>query len=113
VRNAAGEFATPSLQSLARAAESKAANLPPDTDFRVSIVNSEGAGVYPISSFTWLLVYQNQRDPVKGRKVVDFIKWALAEGDAQASALDYAPLPAGMKPRVLDHVTKIKLGSGA
>ena len=113
VRNAAGEFVTPSLESLAAAAAGVAGKLPPETDFRVSIVNAPGAGVYPISSFTWLLVYQQQRDPSKGRKLVDFIKWALTDGDRQAMALDYSPLPSPMEARVLDHVGKIKIGPGA
>jgi phosphate transport system substrate-binding protein len=113
VRNAAGEFVPPSLESLAAAAAGVAEKLPPNTDFRMSIANAPGAGVYPISSFTWLLVYQQQRDPNKGRKLVDFIKWALADGDRQATALDYAPLPSAMEVRVREQVGQIKVGPGA
>ena len=55
-----------------------------------------GPGAYPISSFTWLLVYQQQKDSVKARKLVDFLNWALTEGEAQAAPLDYAPIPESM-----------------
>ena len=70
--------------------------LPPTTDFRVSIVDAAGKGAYPISSFTFLLVSVNQPDPVKGKKLVDFIRWALHDGEKAAAALDYAPLPANV-----------------
>ena len=61
------------------AAAGAAAKLPPNTDFRVSIVNAPGAEAYPISSFTWLLVYETQTDAAKGKKLVDFMRWALNE----------------------------------
>ena len=70
------------------------ATLPANTDYRVSIVNAQGADAYPISSFTWLLVYQQQPDAAKGKKLADFLRWALTDGEKQAAALDYAPLPA-------------------
>ena len=63
-------------------------------------MNAPGKDAYPISSFTWLLVYTQQTDSVKARKLLDFLKWALHEGESQASALDYAPLPAGMVARL-------------
>jgi phosphate transport system substrate-binding protein len=67
-----------------------------DTDYRVSIVNAPGENSYPISSFTWLLVYQNQPDAAKGKAIVDFLRWAYTEGQKSAPALDYAPLPANL-----------------
>jgi len=75
------------------AAAGKAAALPATTDFRVSMVNAEGKSSYPIASFTYLLVYQTQPDPVKGKKLIDFIKWAIHEGQGVAPTLDYSPLP--------------------
>jgi len=45
---------------------------------------------------TWILVYQNQPDRVKGAKLVSFLRWAYKDGEKTASALDYAPLPAPM-----------------
>jgi phosphate transport system substrate-binding protein len=96
VQNAAGKFITPSINSVTAAAAGAVSKLPSDTDYRVSIVNAPGEESYPISSFTWLLIYKNQSDPVKGKKLVDFLKWMLTEGEQSAAALDYAPLPASL-----------------
>jgi phosphate transport system substrate-binding protein len=83
------------------AAAGAAAKLPPGTDYRVSIVNATGANAYPISSFTWLLVYKTQTDAAKGKKLVDFVRWALTEGEKSAAALDYAPLPPAMAKQLV------------
>jgi phosphate transport system substrate-binding protein len=93
LKNAAGKFIMPSIESMTEAAAATAARLPANTDFRVSIVNAPAANAYPIASFTYLLVYQTQTDPVKGKKLIDFIKWAIHDGEAAAPALDYGPLP--------------------
>jgi phosphate transport system substrate-binding protein len=92
VKNAAGKVITPDLKSVTAAAAS--AQFPPDTDFRVSIVNAPGADAYPIASFTWLLIKKDNPDATKAQQIKDFIKWMLAP-DAQkmATELHYAPLP--------------------
>jgi phosphate transport system substrate-binding protein len=107
VRNAAGEFIVPSVAAVTAAAAGAAQNLPPNTDYRISIVNPPGAGAYPISSFTWLLVYQRQKDSVKARKLVDFLNWALTEGEAQAAPLDYAPIPESMAANLKGRIATI------
>ncbi len=62
-------------------------------DFRVSITDAPGADAYPISSFTWLLVYQKQTNKDVGEQIKKFLSWALTEGQTYAPALQYAPLP--------------------
>lgn len=109
VQNSAGAFVAPSIEAVTAAAAGVAAQLAPDTDYRISIVNSPGAGSYPISSFTWLLVYRQQADSVKARKLVDFMRWALTEGEQQAAALDYAPLPEAMANRLLQRLDSIRI----
>ena len=89
------------------------ANLPAGSDYRVSIVNAPGAGAYPISAFTYLLVNQEQTDPEKGRKLVDFLRWALSEGQQRAAALDYAPLPKSVADALLARVDEIKVAGAA
>ncbi|HEY8183307.1 MAG TPA: phosphate ABC transporter substrate-binding protein PstS [Thermoanaerobaculia bacterium] len=91
VQNAAGEFVRATLESVTAAAASTAATMP--ADFRVSITNAAGKGVYPISSFTWILMYQNPTDKLRGRIMVDFMNWALSDGQKAAASLGYAPLP--------------------
>ena len=93
IRNKAGQFVAASVPAVTAAAAGVAQSLPANTDYRISIVDAPGAQSYPISSFTWLLVYQRQSDPVKGKKLVDFLNWAVTEGEKTAPSLDYAPLP--------------------
>jgi phosphate transport system substrate-binding protein len=80
-----------SVDSVTKAAAAAAANMP--ADFRVSITNAEGAGSYPIASFTWILMYENPTDKVAAKAMVDFMHWALTDGEKFAADLGYAPLP--------------------
>jgi phosphate transport system substrate-binding protein len=92
LKNAEGQFIEPTLKSVSAAAA--ASKLPPETDFRVSITNAPGADVYPISSFTWLLVHKQSPDSAKQRKLRDFLRWMLQpEAQRMAADLHYAPLP--------------------
>jgi phosphate transport system substrate-binding protein len=82
----------PSLESVTAAAGS--ARFAPDTDFRVSITNAPGANSYPISSFTWLLVRRDTRDPARARQLRDFLTWMISpEAQQIAKELHYSPLP--------------------
>jgi phosphate transport system substrate-binding protein len=112
VRNAAGNFVTPTIENVQAAAAGALETLPAESDLRVSLVNQPGAQSYPISAFTWLLLYEQQADSAKGRKLVDFVRWALTEGDSAARALDYAPLPDALQARVLERLDGVKLGAG-
>jgi phosphate transport system substrate-binding protein len=91
LKNLDGKFVEPTIESVTAAAAS--AKFPPTTDFRVSIVNAAGSGSYPISSFTYLLIPTTYADAAKGKKLIDFVKWAIHDGEKSAPALDYAPLP--------------------
>jgi len=112
VRNQAGQFVVASVAGVTAAAAGVAKSLPENTDYRLSIVNAPGADSYPISSFTWLLVYKQQKDAAKGQKLVDFLNWALTEGEQSAASLDYAPLPTDMAAKVKARVATVSL-SGA
>jgi len=90
VQNAAGAFMKASLQSVTAAAAS-APKMP--ADFRVSITNSPGKDAYPISSFTWLLIPQQAKDPAKGKILADFLNWMVTDGQKMTESLSYAPLP--------------------
>jgi phosphate transport system substrate-binding protein len=112
IRNAAGNFVRPSIESTRAAMASVVGQLPPNTDYRLSIVNAPGADAYPVSSLTWLLVYEQQTDPAKGRTLRDFLRWALTEGESQAAALEYAPLPEEMVNRLVQRLDSLKIGAG-
>jgi phosphate transport system substrate-binding protein len=107
VQNAAGRFVEPTIESISAAAAG--VQLPPTTDYRVSIVNAAGASAYPIASFTWLLVYRNQADAVKGKKLKDFMRWFYGEGQKAAPALDYGPLPAALTKRLVARLDSIQV----
>ncbi|MBI3651663.1 MAG: phosphate ABC transporter substrate-binding protein PstS [Acidobacteria bacterium] len=91
IKNSAGEFIRPSLDSITAAAAGAAMQMP--DDLRVSITNAPGKDAYPISSFTYFLVYKDQQDAVKGKALVDFLWWAIHDGQQLAKGLLYAPLP--------------------
>jgi phosphate transport system substrate-binding protein len=106
VQNMAGEFVKASVESVTAAAAAAAKQMPPD--FRVSITNAPGNGVYPISSFTWLLLYENPKDKNQSKIMVDFMKWALADGQKFAADLGYAPLPAEIVKLEMAALARVK-----
>ncbi len=104
VKNAAGEFVKATVDSVTAALAT--AQIP--DDFRFSMTNAPGKEAYPIAGATWLLVYQQQKDPTKGKKLVEFLKWSMTKGEAMAKTLDYAPLPENVQQRVLKRIDEIK-----
>jgi phosphate transport system substrate-binding protein len=91
VKNHAGKYVRASLPSVTAAAAASVDSMP--ADFRVSITDSPGPDAYPIASYTWILLYEDAPEKDKARKTVDFMKWALGEGQKYAGDLGYAPLP--------------------
>jgi phosphate transport system substrate-binding protein len=106
VQNGAGKFVKASLEGVTSAAAVAVGAMP--KDFRVSITNAPGDATYPISSFTWLLVYQNQKDKEKGKIMTEFMHWMLTEGQKLTAELSYAPLPKGIVDMEMDAVGKVK-----
>jgi phosphate transport system substrate-binding protein len=104
LKNAAGEFVKPALESVTAALAT--ADVP--DDFRFSMTNAPGKDAYPIAGATWLLVYRDQKEVAKGKKLVEFLKWALTKGEAMANALDYAALPPALQQRVMRRIDEIK-----
>jgi phosphate transport system substrate-binding protein len=101
VLNRAGEFVHPSIEATTRAVEGIGDRLGPDRDFRLSIVDSDLPGAYPIASWTYLLVPRHFDDCGRARALFQVISWALREGDDHARALFYAPLPEDVQELVL------------
>jgi len=104
VKNAAGHYIVPSIASVTAALET--AKIP--EDFRFSMVNPPGEEAYPIAGATWLLIYEQQRDAEKGRKLVEFLRWAMKDGEKMAPSLNYAPLPPALVTRVMQEADRIK-----
>jgi phosphate transport system substrate-binding protein len=107
VQNMSGTFVAASLASVTAAAAAAATSMP--ADFRVSITNAPGADVYPIASFTWLLLYQNPLDKAQAQVMSDFMKWALTDGQKYCKDLGYAPLPQSVVDLELKQLATIKI----
>lgn len=112
VQNRGGQFVQPSVEATSAAAGGVAAQLGADPDFRISIVNPEGAQAYPIASWTYLLVPAHMEDCGKARALAGVVRWALTQGDAQATELHYAPLPEPVQERVLAKLDTVTCGPG-
>jgi phosphate transport system substrate-binding protein len=106
VQNMSGEFVKASVAAVTAAANEAASKMPPD--FRVSITNAPGKGVYPISSFTWLLLYENPKDKAQAKAMVDFMQWALTDGQKYCGDLGYAPLPESVVKLEMTALAKVK-----
>lgn len=105
VKNSSGEFVKPSLESVTAAAAGAVSQIP--DDLRVSITNPPGKDAYPISSFTYFLVYKNQDDQAKGTALVNFLWWAIHEGEQMTKPLLYAPLPAEVAAKAEQKIKSI------
>jgi phosphate transport system substrate-binding protein len=107
LQNKAGNWEKASLDGVTAAAASSADNIP--ADFRVSITDAPGANAYPISSFTYLLVYQKQSNKDVGDQIKKFLGWALTDGQKYAPELKYAPLPAAVLQKETAQIQEIQV----
>jgi phosphate transport system substrate-binding protein len=109
LRNSHGAFVEPSLDGISAAAASVAV----PADYRISITNAPGDKAYPIASFTWILLYQAQKDAAKGSTLAEFLWWAIHDGQQFGGALGYAPLPADLVKKIEGTLHTITAGGKA
>jgi phosphate transport system substrate-binding protein len=95
LRNKAGNFVEAGFDAVSAAAAGSLKTMP--ADLRVSITNADGKNSYPISGFTWLLIYKTMKNPEKAEAIGKFLRWAMNEGQSYAKDLYYAPLPAEVR----------------
>ncbi len=107
VQNRSGQFIAPTIESVTAAAAGAMELMGPDTDFRVSLTDPPGEDAYPIASFTWLLIRQEYDDPAEAKALLDFIWWAVTQGQSEASALGYAPIPEQLAPWIADRLETV------
>jgi len=100
LKNKDGQWVKASIESTTAAA----AGVEMPADYRVSITNAPGKDAYPIAGFTWLLVHRDSKDAAKGTAIVNFLRWAITDGEKMAAPLDYAPLPRSVQERVLKSI---------
>jgi phosphate transport system substrate-binding protein len=108
IKNKSGSFVEPSIDAVTAAAAAALAMTP--EDLRVSITDAPGATAYPISSYTYILIYKDQQDAVKGKALVDFLWWGIHDGEKFAKDLMYAPLPADIIKRAEAKINSITSG---
>ena len=113
IQNQAGNFVSPSLESVTAAAAESVATTP--ADLRVSITNAAGQAAYPISSYTYILIYKEQKDAAKGKALVDFLWWSIHDGQqvTKDPQYPYAALPAEIVKRAETLINSITGGGKA
>jgi phosphate transport system substrate-binding protein len=109
IRNQAGNYVIPSAQTVAADAAQKPAITP--TDF--SIVNQPGTSSYPISGYSWALVYTRQPNQARGQALVAVLDWLAHDGQAYAAANGYVPLPVGIQQLASTMLQQVTGPSGA
>ncbi|RMF34092.1 MAG: phosphate ABC transporter substrate-binding protein PstS [Chloroflexi bacterium] len=110
LQNRAGAFVEPTLESITAASDAYADQMP--EDMAQLLVNAPGEASYPIAGYTFLLLYQDMPDCGKARKMVEFLRWALTEGDVYARELLYAPLGSRVEQKVLDRLQTLTCEGG-
>ncbi|HEX8847060.1 MAG TPA: phosphate ABC transporter substrate-binding protein PstS [Pyrinomonadaceae bacterium] len=108
IKNKAGNFVEPSLDAVTAAAAETVGSI--QEDLRASITDADGANVYPVSSYTYILVYKEQKDEAKGKVLVDYLWWGIHDGEKFAKDLLYAPLPPEIVKRAEAKINSITYG---
>ena len=107
LQNKTGSWLSPSIETIAAAAASK--SVVSATDF--SIVDADGANSYPISGYSWLMVYQKPADPARGTIVKKVLTWLVTDGQEIAKSIDYVPLPKNVQDVALKAISQMQVGS--
>jgi phosphate transport system substrate-binding protein len=109
VQNAAGQFVTPSLSSVS----ADASAFPNVTATNYLIVNGTGSGDYPISTYSWVIVYQKQSNSNNGLALGKMLDWMATAGQSDASAIGYAPLPSNIQSLAVSTIDQMESSSGS
>ncbi len=110
VRNVRGEFVAPSIEATTLAAAGLLERIPDNDDFRLSIVNADADGAYPIAAWTYLLIRPHMEDCRRARALLDLIRWSLLEREDDVRALNYAPLTMEIRLRALNALRVVTCG---
>jgi len=106
IRNKAGKFVAPTIEAMSAAAN--AVEVP--EELVASLANADGEAAYPITSYSYLLVYEDAKDAVKGEALAKYIWWGLHEGQRFSKALDYAPIPTKVLSKVEARLRELRSG---
>jgi phosphate transport system substrate-binding protein len=107
VKNSAGKFVSPDLESVTAAAAGIGDKIAPD--LRASIVDAPGEAAYPISGFTWLLVYKSMADKAKALALTRLMWWSVYDGQKFCADLGYAPLPPAIQTKSAEKILSVNV----
>ena len=103
VQNSAGQFVAPSPEGASACAAAAASNLPSDLRVMIAGCTGDDAAIYPISGFSWVVLYEEQSDATRGQALVNVLNWLIHDGQQYGTPLSYATLP----PTVVDRATQV------
>jgi phosphate transport system substrate-binding protein len=106
VKNKNGEFVAPSIDGASKAIAN--ATIAPDLTY--SPINAPGAGVYPITAPTWMIVRQKQTDKAKGDALKAYLDFMLTKGQTIAPTVNYAPLPSDAAQKAMAQLSQLQIG---
>jgi len=106
LKNRAGKFVAPTIEAMAAAAD--AVEMP--DELFVSLADAEGDAAYPITGYSYLLVYEDAKDAAKGEALAKYIWWGLHDGQKFSKDLDYAPIPAKVLVKVEARLKDLRSG---
>ena len=110
MQNKAGKFVEPTAAAFASAAAGADWSKAPGN--YLLLLDQPGAASWPITAATFILMHKSQDKPAQGKEVLAFFDWAYKNGDAQASQMDFVPLPQPVKAMMRKQWASIKDGSG-
>ena len=96
IKNPAGKYVKPEIAAVSAAA----AGVEMPDSLHASIIDAPGDAAYPLSSFTYILVYEDMPDALKGKVLTSYLWWAIHDGQKMSEPLYYAPLPAAVVTKV-------------
>jgi phosphate transport system substrate-binding protein len=108
LQNQAGQFIAPEALKIANVFEDSVDRMP--ADLRLFVADPSGDGVYPIVSFSWLILYGDYPDAAKGTALKDFVRFGLTHGQKESSRLGYVPLPENISALAQKSVDKVQAG---
>ena len=109
LKNKAGTFVQPSLETFAAAAKADWNSVP---GFGLILTDQADTNAWPIASATFILVHTKPADAAKAKATLSFFDWAYNSGDDSASKLDYVPLPADTKALIRESWKQVVDASG-
>ncbi len=107
IQNSAGAFVAPSPEGATACADAAAPTMPDDLRVMIAGCTGDDEAIYPISGFSWIILYREQDDATRGKATVDVIDWLIHDGQQYGPDLSYAPLPQRVVDRAEERLAEV------